>query len=152
MEGDVVVLPITPNVPGMEVTRRKTDFSCDSKRRVMRETWEISISNFTRDDLLDLVIVETMFRWSEWGILSRLVLFLFFSIFFPPSFSPSFLSIFSIHLFSLPYSRFLFLLPFSSFSFPTNFFFSLTLSLNAATSPLLVCYCCYYCFFEREQK
>lgn len=47
--------------------RRQTDFSIDNNRRMMRESIEIKLRN-QKDEAVDVVVRETMYRWTNWRI------------------------------------------------------------------------------------
>lgn len=52
--------------------RRQTDFALNSKGRVMEEAFEIRIRNH-KDQAVDVVVRENLYRWSQWTLLSQSV-------------------------------------------------------------------------------
>ncbi len=49
--------------------RRQTDFSVDSRGRVMEEAFEIKVRNH-KDEAVEVVVRENLYRWSNWRVLS----------------------------------------------------------------------------------
>jgi hypothetical protein len=49
--------------------RRQTDFSVDSRGRVMEEAFEIKVRNH-KDQPVDVIVRENLYRWSNWRVLS----------------------------------------------------------------------------------
>ncbi len=49
--------------------RRQTDFSVDSRGRVMEEDFEIKLRNH-KDQAVEVVVRENLYRWSNWRVLS----------------------------------------------------------------------------------
>ena len=49
--------------------RRQTDFSVDSRGRVMEEAFEIKLRNH-KDQAVEVVVRENLYRWSNWRVLS----------------------------------------------------------------------------------
>jgi len=47
--------------------RKQTDFRLDSKARWMEESFEIELRN-RKDERVDVIVKETMFRWAQWTI------------------------------------------------------------------------------------
>ena len=47
--------------------RKQTDFRVDSKARWMEESFEIQLRN-RKDERVDVLVKETMFRWAQWTI------------------------------------------------------------------------------------
>ncbi|MDH4258734.1 MAG: DUF4139 domain-containing protein [Gammaproteobacteria bacterium] len=50
--------------------RRQTDFSLNSKGRVMEEAFEIKVRNH-KDQVVDVIVRESLYRWSQWQLLSQ---------------------------------------------------------------------------------
>jgi len=50
--------------------RRQTDFTVNSKGRVMEEAFEIKVRNH-KDQAVDVVVRENLYRWSQWSLLSQ---------------------------------------------------------------------------------
>jgi len=49
--------------------RRQTDFSIDTRGRVMEEAFEIRVRNH-KDEAVEVLVRENLYRWSNWRILS----------------------------------------------------------------------------------
>jgi hypothetical protein len=49
--------------------RRQTDFSVDSRGRVMEEAFEIKVRNH-KDQAVEVTVRENLYRWSNWKVLS----------------------------------------------------------------------------------
>ncbi len=50
--------------------RRQTDFTVNSKGRVMEEAFEIKVRNH-KDQAVDVVVRENLYRWSKWTLLAQ---------------------------------------------------------------------------------
>jgi hypothetical protein len=50
------------------VLRKRTNFQHESKKSVMRETFDIVIDNNSSDPIFDLYVDENLFRWNEWDV------------------------------------------------------------------------------------
>ncbi|HVY83469.1 MAG TPA: hypothetical protein VG994_20960 [Steroidobacteraceae bacterium] len=50
--------------------RRQTDFAVDSKARWLEEAFEIKLRNH-KDQPVDVLVKESLYRWSNWTILSK---------------------------------------------------------------------------------
>ncbi len=50
--------------------RRQTDFSLNSKGRVMEESFEIKVRNH-KDQAVDVVVRENLYRWSQWALIAQ---------------------------------------------------------------------------------
>ena len=50
--------------------RKQTDFSVDSRGRVMEEAFEIRVRNH-KDQAVEVVVRENLYRWSNWRVLSN---------------------------------------------------------------------------------
>jgi len=49
--------------------RRQTDFSVDTRARVMEEAFEIKVRNH-KDQPVEVIVRENLYRWSNWRVLS----------------------------------------------------------------------------------
>ena len=49
--------------------RRQTDFSLDSRGRVMEEAFEIKVRNH-KDQPVEVTVRENLYRWSNWRVLT----------------------------------------------------------------------------------
>ena len=49
--------------------RRQTDFSVDTRARVMEEAFEIRVRNH-KDQPVEVIVRENLYRWSNWRVLS----------------------------------------------------------------------------------
>ncbi|MBM4219582.1 MAG: DUF4139 domain-containing protein [Gammaproteobacteria bacterium] len=50
--------------------RRQTDFSMDTKGRVMEEAFEIKVRNH-KDQAVEVVVRENLYRWNEWRLVQQ---------------------------------------------------------------------------------
>ncbi|MGB5131215.1 MAG: hypothetical protein WBO00_01265 [Steroidobacteraceae bacterium] len=50
--------------------RRQTDFSVNSKGRVMEEAFEIKVRNH-KDQAVNVVVRENLYRWSKWALIEQ---------------------------------------------------------------------------------
>ncbi len=50
--------------------RRQTDFTVNTKGRVMEEAFEIKVRNH-KDQAVDVVVRENLYRWSEWSVIEK---------------------------------------------------------------------------------
>lgn len=50
--------------------RRQVDFSIDTKARVMEEEIEVKLRNH-KDQAVEVLVRETLYRWSDWSVLSQ---------------------------------------------------------------------------------
>ncbi|MFZ2507461.1 MAG: hypothetical protein WAW79_03160 [Steroidobacteraceae bacterium] len=50
--------------------RRQTDFTVNSKGRVMEEAFEIKVRNH-KEQAVDVIVRENLYRWSQWQLLSQ---------------------------------------------------------------------------------
>ncbi len=50
--------------------RRQTDFTVNSKGRVMEEAFEVKVRNH-KDQAVDVVVRENLYRWSEWSVTEK---------------------------------------------------------------------------------
>ncbi len=50
--------------------RRQTDFTVNTKGRVMEEAFEIKVRNH-KDQAVDVIVRENLYRWSQWQLLSQ---------------------------------------------------------------------------------
>ena len=50
--------------------RRQTDFSVDTKARWLEEAFEIKLRNH-KDQPVEVIVKENLFRWSNWTVLSK---------------------------------------------------------------------------------
>jgi hypothetical protein len=51
--------------------RRSTDFRLDTAARWMEEDIEVRVRNQKPDETVDLVVKETLYRWSAWSVLRK---------------------------------------------------------------------------------
>jgi hypothetical protein len=50
--------------------RRQTDFTLDTKKRVMEEAFEIKLRNH-KAQAVEVVVRENLYRWSEWSLIDQ---------------------------------------------------------------------------------
>jgi hypothetical protein len=50
--------------------RRQTDFTLDTKKRVMEEAFEIKLRNH-KAQAVEVVVRENLYRWSEWSLVDQ---------------------------------------------------------------------------------
>ena len=50
--------------------RRQVDFSIDTKARLLEEEIEVKLRNH-KDQSVEVVVRETLYRWSDWSVLTQ---------------------------------------------------------------------------------